>query len=146
MTTDTELKEFTIDEIFGDINLESARMLYENYWEDPSQFDKSLARLIQERIVDDAIDMINHRTGQKCDPRYMSFLLEWSITGSDFAHRMKVDPTELSIDSKKRFIQLEYLVLEPQNITQDMDKLIWDHFTDEMYEERFNISMEDFGE
>lgn len=140
------LKEYSLDEIFGDVNLESARNIYLAYWDDPGSFEDSLAVTLQKRIVDDALDMIDHRTNQKNDARYMSYVLEWALTGSDLAFQGQQSPKNVTLNQKIAFVHLDYLVTQSHALGPGMDLDIWDNFTDGMYESVYSEVIKNFEE
>lgn len=146
MESKDTLQEFTLDDIFGDAVLESARNIYDAYWENPAAFESNLAVTFQKELVDDAMDMINHRTAQKNDARYMSYVLEWALTGSDLAHQLRVDPSKIKLHRKMEFVQLDYLITQSHSASPDFDVNIWENFTPGMYEEAFRELIQNFEE
>lgn len=145
MSDKDAIQEYSLDEIFGDVNLESARKIYEAYWSDPGSFEDSLAVTLQKRIVDDALDMIDHRTGQQNDARYMSYVLEWALTGSDLGHEFKINPNNVSLIEKINFVRLDFLVTQSHSPELAKDDWQWNLFTDGMYEDLFGETIQTFG-
>ena len=85
MQTSIQPPLMTLDELFGDINLNVAQRLYEEWKKKP---EGTLQKLLKKEIILDAMTQINHKTGQNNNPDYMAYVLEWAVTSIDHANKI----------------------------------------------------------
>jgi hypothetical protein len=96
----------TVDELFGDINLSVAEQMYKDYKKNPNgNFTEQLLH----NIIDDAIEQINYKTGKDNDPKYMAYLLEWTVYSLDQASRVH-DGEAIPLNEKHDLIAMDFYI------------------------------------
>ena len=140
MGTSPEIQQFSIDDIFGDVNLQLAEKLYKEYRANPKGL---LADIFLKEVIEDSIDLINHRTGQENDSEHMAYVLEWACRGWDLAMRLEEEPESISPEEVIDFVHLDHAINNPHAQT-DYEVLI-STWTGDMYKEAFLLALEPFG-
>lgn len=127
-------KYFTIDEIIGDTEWQSAQKLF---LENQELSLKDLKELIQNSIVKDAMEMINYRTNQKNDLNYMSYLITYALLTM---HYQKTDRKKVQLLNKLDYLGI-HLALNNPNV--DPVEIIAPLNDDQITEVFENIFLED---
>ncbi len=100
-------KNFTIDEVLGDAEWQVAQRIF---LDNNTRSLKELKDLIQEKVVKDAMDMINYRTNQENDINYMSYLVTYALLT---LHYQKTDRKQVAILNKLDYLGVHLAMNNP---------------------------------
>jgi hypothetical protein len=98
---------FTIDEILGDTEWQSAQTIF---LENSKANLKELKELIQEKVIKDAMSMINYRTNQQNDLNYISYFVTYALLS---LHYQEIDRTKIPIINKVDYLGIHLVLTNP---------------------------------